>query len=288
MGVWHRRQPARATPRRHDRRRRLAALAWARGCAWAEAAAALLFPPRCAGCGRPGGGLCAACRAAVPALPDRRCAVCGDPALEARGRCAACLARPPAFARALAIGRYAPPLSRCVQALKYHRRSDAARDLAELLAAALPASLARRVDAVVPVPSHASRVRERGIDHAAELARALAVAIDRPLLGALARIRPTATQVGTSAATRRANVAGAFEALATVDGLCLLLVDDVLTTGATAGACAEALRAAGARRVWVATAARAAGPVAAAAGRRYNPPPPARKEIRHGDRAQVP
>lgn len=259
-----------------------------RATAWASAAIALVLPPRCPGCDRPAAGLCAACRSAVTPLPARRCDVCGDPMVRARRRCAACLAQRPAFERAFAAGRYAPPLSRAIHALKYRRRRGAARDLAVLVARAIPADIAGRVDLVVPVPAHAARVRERGIDHAALLAQALAAAIGRPWRRTLERVAPTAAQVGMTAAERHANVAGAFGAVAPLTRLRVLLVDDVLTTGATAGACAAALRAAGARVVWVATAARAAGPVAGPAGRRYNPPPQARKETPDGHRAQVP
>jgi len=241
----------------------------------------LLLPPRCPGCRQPGGGLlCATCLAAIQPLPARRCRLCGDPSVRAPGRCGACLAARPAFRRAFAPGRYAAPLSVAVQALKYHRRRSAAPALGTVMAACVPESVARRVDVVVPVPCHLGRVRRRGIDHAALLAQAVAAALGRPWHRALERTQPTTPQVGLSAGERRANVAGAFRSRASVAGSCVLLVDDVMTTGATSGACAVVLCQAGARAVWVVTAARAATPspamrpaVAARPAPRYNAPP---------------
>jgi ComF family protein len=158
------------------------------------------------------------------------------------------------------LGAYEEPLDRLVRALKY----EAATRLAPWLGRALAEQAARlgwRPDVACPVPLHPARRRHRGYNQAALLARELATALDVPCLQLLARRRPTLPQARLSRAARAANVAGAFLAEpARTAGRCVLLVDDVLTTGATAAACAAALRRAGARRVRVAVVARADRP----------------------------
>ncbi|HQR47417.1 MAG TPA: phosphoribosyltransferase family protein, partial [Thermoanaerobaculia bacterium] len=124
------------------------------------------------------------------------------------------------------------------------------------LAAAVRGEGLDGLDAVVPIPSPRRRNRERGYDPAALLGEELARRLDLPLLPALSRVKETPPQSRLTAAERRANVAGAFRARASAAGRSLLVVDDVLTTGATAFAAAEALRAAGARRVALAVLAR--------------------------------
>ncbi len=148
---------------------------------------------------------------------------------------------------------------RAVHRLKYHRDLALAETLAgELLA--LVQSEGWAVEAVVPVPLGPMRRRERGYNQAALLAFPLALGLGVPYRGgALARTRETASQVGLGAAARRRNVAGAFAVVQpqAVEGKILLLVDDVMTTGATLDAAASALKNAGARRVFAVTVARA-------------------------------
>ena len=109
---------------------------------------------------------------------------------------------------------------------------------------------------LVPVPLHPSRGAERGFNQADLLAAAVARPLGLRVIGGLVRLRDTPPQTGLSAAARRRNVAGAFQSSRRFTGLDVVLVDDVLTTGATARACAKALRRAGARRVGLLTAAR--------------------------------
>jgi ComF family protein len=164
---------------------------------------------------------------------------------------------PPAFDWARAGGVYAGPLREAVQRLKFARKPALARPLAALVleqwAAVLPPA-----DAVVPVPLARARERARGFNQATLLAERVARALGAPLRPRwLARGRDTAPQTDLDVARRRANVRGAFVAVPAVAGLDVVVVDDVLTTGATAAECARALHAAGARRVGVLTVARA-------------------------------
>jgi ComF family protein len=139
-----------------------------------------------------------------------------------------------------------------VRRLKYHQERHLAASLAELLLEALRAR-PLAVDAVVPVPLDPGRQRARGYNQATLLAAPVAASLDRPLVSDwLARTRATRPQVRLTARERRANVRGAFACPdpAAVVGQRLLLVDDVMTTGATLEAGAEALMAAGAAGVW--------------------------------------
>lgn len=217
----------------------------------------LLYPPRCAACGdpAPGGGVpfCATCADAIDPVPPG-CARCGLPGPDPI--CGGCFAAPPAFSGVQAGGLYGGPLADAIQALKYGGRPAVARPLGAWLASRVtlpPGAL------LVPVPLARRRRISRGYDQAALLAGHLARAAGRRhLLGALRRPRETPPQVGRTRAERSRNVAGAFAAgPRPVAGLDLVLVDDVVTTGATADAAAEALRAAGARSVTVVALARA-------------------------------
>ena len=226
-------------------------------------AARLLWPSRCLACEAPGMDgldLCAACVAALPwnrsactacALPLPELGTCGDclrraAALARRGRASALSAVHAAFA-------YAAPLDRLLPRFKFHRDLAAGALLSQLMAEAV-APLARP-DAVVPVPLHRARLRRRGYDQALELARPLARSLDLPLRDdLLQRIRATAPQSELSAPARRRNLNDAF---AVKPGIRLpahvVLVDDVMTTGATLHAAAGALKRAGVQRVdaWV-------------------------------------
>jgi ComF family protein len=149
-------------------------------------------------------------------------------------------------------------VSRAVHQLKYEDHPELAAPLGALLARAASHFLARAPADVCPVPLHPSRLRERRYDQAHLLAQALARASGRRLLpDALVRARATERQVGRTEAERDANVQGAFTAPRALEGIRVLLVDDVFTTGATARAAAEALKGAGATDVWVLTLARA-------------------------------
>lgn len=208
--------------------------------------------------------LCTTCRTGMPPPSPPLCVACGVPLRAGNGdRCGGCLARPPLFASARAAALYlaadagASPLAVAVQALKYRRRRIVADALGDLLAERYPFPS----DALlVPVPLHVARLRERGFNQALLLARALGRRRGLPVLPTvLGRTRATRGQPGLRADARRRNLAGAFAVAdaSAVAGRHVILVDDVLTTGATADACAAALLAAGATRVDVYTAGRA-------------------------------
>ncbi|MGC4029229.1 MAG: ComF family protein [Steroidobacteraceae bacterium] len=179
--------------------------------------------------------LCPHCEAACPAAAPEH------------------LAAPRGIDRLRALFLYEPPVDELIQRLKFHHQLVSARVLGMLMAQAwhgtdLP-------QALVPVPLHAQRLRERGFNQAAEIGRHLAPRLKLPLLsGLLERQRNTAAQSGLAAAERARNIAGAFRLKpGAVPPAHVALLDDVLTTGATAAAAASALRQAGCGRVelWV-------------------------------------
>lgn len=215
----------------------------------------LLYPPRCAACGEAcrDQPFCPACAGALEPVPPG-CGRCGLPGPDPT--CGACLAVPPAFDAVRAAGLYGGPLADAVCALKYGGRPAVSRPLGGWLARQLPLPGGA---VIVPVPLGRARRLARGYDQAALLAGHLARAAGaRRLSLALRRVRDTPPQVGRTRAARARNVAGAFRAdPRLVAGLDVVLVDDVVTTGATAHAAAAALKAAGARSVRVVALARA-------------------------------
>jgi ComF family protein len=173
-----------------------------------------------------------------------------------RGRCGRCLARPPPLDATVAVLAYRFPVDRLLPRFKFHGDLAAGWLLAQLMAAALPGALggSSRPAAVVPVPLHPSRLRQRGYDQALELARPVAAALGLPLCaGALHRVRATQAQTTLDAAGRRGNVRRAFACRPGALPGHVVLLDDVMTTGATLGECTRALRRAGVARVdaWV-------------------------------------
>lgn len=223
---------------------------------WRQRLRRLLLPPLCLVCAEPGadgGDLCAACRASLP-WQGNACGRCALPlpGHEAAGvtRCGRCLGTASPLAAAAAAFGYAWPVDGLLRRFKFHHDLAAGRLLGELM---IPACARQaRPQALVPVPLHRRRLRQRGYDQALELARPLARALQLPCLPGLRRVRPTAPQSALEAAARRRNVRGAFAAQAGLPAH-VALVDDVMTTGATLQAAALALRRSGVARVdaWV-------------------------------------
>jgi ComF family protein len=218
---------------------------------------ALLWPARCLACGEPGSrdhDLCPPCRASLPwnRAACVRCAL-PLPASDGTATCGRCLRRPPPLDQVRSACLYGAPLDRWLPRFKFHHDLAAGRLLAQLLAAAC--ADAPRPQALVPVPLHRARLRRRGYDQALELAKPLARALDLPLQSRLLqRVRPTVPQSELSAAARRRNLRDAFVVAADAAlPAHVVLVDDVMTTGATLHAAARALRRAGVARVdaWV-------------------------------------
>ena len=177
--------------------------------------------------------------------------------LDAEGRCALCRSGLRGFDAAYSFGAYEGVLRKLIHLYKYGKIRTLARPLSGLLAQALPRDEA--FDATVPVPLYWRRRLQRGFNQAELLARGLASRTGIPVVMALRRVRATPTQAGLSNSARRQNVAQAFRsrsASRNVQGKRILLIDDVMTTGATAASCALALKQAGARRVALLTVAR--------------------------------
>jgi ComF family protein len=200
-------------------------------------------------------------------LSDPLCARCGTPfeiAVDEGQVCGACLARPPAYDRARAALEYGDVSRDLVLALKYQGRRDGLGLLAGWMAGA-GIYLLKDADLIVPVPLHYFRLVRRGFNQSVWLAAALSRSCGTRLAAdVLKRTRSTPIQGGLSADGRRRNVQGAFRVRRSREGLVkgqkILLVDDVLTTGATAEACSRALKQAGAGCVDVLTLARVASP----------------------------
>ena len=175
--------------------------------------------------------------------------------------CLGCRVDPPEFDRARGAGLYTGSLRHALHALKFRGKRALARPLAELIREQCVTVLRPGGEALVPVPLARARLRERGFNQAELIADRLGALLDLPVRRRwLARVRETAPQTDLAAADRRTNVGGAFVASSGVAGRHVVLVDDVLTTGATCRECARALRAAGARQIDVVTVARVPTP----------------------------
>jgi ComF family protein len=237
--------------------------------ALAGAALDLLMPPRALDDARGTGaavqshGLSAETWTRISFIEAPVCDGCGAPFdydLGPDARCAACAGRTAAFDRARAACLYDDHARDLILKLKHADRTDLAGLFARWIARAA-ADILPEIDAVVPVPLHPTRLLARRYNQAAEIARPLArLSRVRYFADAVVRVRRTGSQGGRSADARRRNVAGVFAVPARwrsrIVGRRLLLIDDVLTTGATAEGCARALKAAGAARVDVAVIAR--------------------------------
>jgi ComF family protein len=225
----------------------------------------IALPPRCLACGTivaDPGTLCATCWPDVDFIASPLCACCGLPLSADTGGdhllCGACLAARPPWRRARAVFRYRGVGRELVISFKHGDRLDAAPTLARWLARA-GAELLADCDLIVPVPLHRRRLFARRYNQSAVLALALGKLCATPAaVDALIRVRHTSSQGGLDRRGRAANVRGAVAVArrALVKGRRVVLIDDVLTTGATVGVCVRALLRAGAISVDILTLAR--------------------------------
>ncbi|GAB4388849.1 MAG: ComF family protein [Thermodesulfovibrionales bacterium] len=220
----------------------------------------IVYPSVCPVCGGASDSvslapLCRSCFSTITRYEGPACPVCALPVESAEaGLCGDCLRERPPFARVLAYGIYSGALRAAINHLKFAPLKRLSRPLSRLLLD-LPVPPA---DLIAAVPVGTRALRERGFNQTLLLARALSRGTGVPLgWGAVIKTRETRPQVGLSSRERASNLRGAFAARGRLDGLRVALVDDVVTTGATARECSKALLGAGAREVTVVALARA-------------------------------
>lgn len=211
----------------------------------------VVFPPVCVHCRRIGAPLCAACAAQMERVAEPICLHCGrHPVRQEEWStdipCPECRAKPRPLTQMRAALRYQEPASAAIHRFKYEGYFALGKPLAGLMIDAWP-RWEQSPDLILPIPLHARRRRQRGYNQSELLARPLGEALRIPVDATLLhRTRHTIPQVGLGPDERHENVRGAFAADSGVAGRHVLLIDDVLTTGATIAAAAEALLAAGA------------------------------------------
>ena len=226
----------------------------------------MLFPDDCRICEAPlrefsRVPVCRACLAKPePLAAEYFCVQCRAPfisriPLDEQGRCGLCRRGARGFDAAYSFGFYENELRKLIHVFKYGRVETLAKPLGRLLVRALPRG--QTYDLIVPLPLHWRKRWQRGFNQAALLAREIGRKTHLPVKSIARRVRQTASQAGLTSAKRRENVSGAFRVRARLDGHRVLLIDDVMTTGATAASCARALKRAGAAQVTLLTLARA-------------------------------
>jgi ComF family protein len=232
-----------------------------RGWVWEGVAgvAALLYPAECACCGAPtrwGVVVCGSCAERLPQVESYACQQCGDPlAFASLDLCLRCGTRVRSFDRVLSLGPYDGAWRELLRAYKFAREKAIGRWLGRELGAKL-ACAGETIDAVTHVPMTRREERARGFNPSRLLARATARSLGLPERRLLVKVRETVPQRALSAREREVNLRDAFRAVRSGQGAALL-VDDLLTTGATADECARTLKEKGFQRVIVLTVARA-------------------------------
>lgn len=228
---------------------------------WLEAARMAWLAPRCPICAvsiDADAGLCTACHAELPVL-SAQCTHCAIPLADtAVSRICSQCAHQPRFDHAHAGFFYRQPIAWMIGGLKYHQRLAYARILGDLLAERLRAHAPAAPDLIAPVPLHPAAFRRRGFNQAERIAERLATTLAWPLGRDLfVRLRDTPRQSTLDAASRAANMRGAFAVRGELAGRHVALIDDVMTTTRTAAALARCARAAGAAQIDVYCVARA-------------------------------
>lgn len=214
-----------------------------------SAALDLVFPLRCMGCNSTGRLLCPSCVATLPTLDPPFCSLCCQPG--PADPCRWCASNPPHTDGIRAPYRMEGAIREAIHGFKYRGMRAAAPELGRLLADYLESS-SLMGEVLAPVPLHRHRLRSRGYNQAALLARELGrLTGKRVIEDWLVRTRDTPPQVQTGGRLERSrSVSGSFQCTQRADGLSVILVDDVTTTGSTFSACTAALKEAGAALVW--------------------------------------
>lgn len=217
----------------------------------------MLFPPMCGGCGKAGFRWCPNCQGRVPRIAGPFCEKCGIP-VRKTGLCEKCQLDPPAYRLMRSWAVFDSPIQNALHTIKYRRNVGLADSLA-IQMVDFVRSLQWAIDMVIPVPLGRKRLKERGYNQVALVARPLAYEMGLEYVpNALWKSRETRSQVGLTISQRRENVSKAYQANpSAVKRKSVLLMDDVATTGSTISACTEALLSAGAREVNALTIARA-------------------------------
>lgn len=219
-----------------------------------------LYPPNCGGCGKRGFKWCPDCQSNVKLLEDNLCPCCGQSSFNG-SICYNCRQHPPVYRAARSWAVFEGPVQQALHRLKYDRDVGLGDSLAQFMID-LFNKLDWPVDIVAPVPLSSTRMKERGYNQASFLAKPLALSLGlqyKP--DAIQKVRNTRSQVELTAAERRENVKGAFLAKKEIVKDCsILIVDDVMTSGATLNSCANALLDAHAKQVYCLTFARALNP----------------------------
>jgi competence protein ComFC len=225
------------------------------------------YPRRCEGCQQSvdtvGGYLCWDCLSAADYIKSPYCSLCGDPVdgmVEHDFACSWCRRTDPWFDKARSVIRFRGSMRDAIHRFKYNRATHLADDFARLLAGCVNANFSDQlIDSVACVPLHPVKARERSYNQSCLLAKALGRHLTIPVASrVLARTQFTSTQTRLNADERKRNVRGAFKVAMPdwVDGRRWLLIDDVMTTGATVDECSRVLKEAGAVSVSVVTLAR--------------------------------
>lgn len=216
-----------------------------------------LYPPLCGGCGVQGSRWCQNCASSLEWIQNPLCPTCGQEQ-DHELPCFNCQSSPPSWDQLRSLVRYRGAMRHAIISLKYKRNLGLGEVFSKHLIQRL-SNLAWKVDLIVPVPSDLARMHERGYNQVSLLAYPIALALRVPFRSnALRKVRQTPRQVSLRADQRRINLASAFEAdQGFVDGKAILLIDDVVTTGATMEACSRALKKAGAKMIFALSLARA-------------------------------
>ena len=219
-----------------------------------------IYPSECPVCGKAAdifihSPVCSACWSQIRRYTGPSCGICALPFISEYAQlCGGCMKKSPPYARVIAYGLYEGVLKEAISRFKFYGLRRLSRPLGGLL----PNLPIPEADAIVPVPLTAKGLRQRGFNQSLLLARVVSKKTGIPLnIDTLLKIKETPPQVGLSASERHKNLAGAFTAKGAIKGSRILLVDDVVTTGATAAACSKALLKAGAQEINVLTIARA-------------------------------